>query len=281
MSAVLRPLICLAVSAVLGLAAVSTVSAAEPAGRDQAKPRAPRAELRPPRAAEPPSIDGVLDDEVWRSGPLETGEWLSYNPLHGTAIPQKTKTWIAYDADYLYFAFQCDDPEPSQIKTSITRRDNIWSDDWVGLSLDALGTGQLSYHLLVNPSGVQLDMLNSASGGEDDLARLRLGQRRAPERHRLCRRDPAAAADDPVSRWRRRAHGDPVLAPRQPRRDVGVLAGAQARHLGVRAACVAAVQRPPGPARARGHPVGDLRAKRVARHAVTAGARRTTRATSG
>ena len=154
-------------SAVLGLAAVSTVSAAEPAGRDQAKPRAPRAELRPPRAAEPPSIDGVLDDEVWRNGPLETGEWLSYNPLHGTAIPQKTKTWIAYDGDYLYFAFQCDDPEPSQIKTSITRRDNIWSDDWVGLSLDALGTGQLSYHLLVNPSGVQLDMLNSASGGED------------------------------------------------------------------------------------------------------------------
>jgi Domain of unknown function (DUF5916)/Carbohydrate family 9 binding domain-like len=112
-------------------------------------------------------IDGLLDDDVWHQPPLETGEWLSYNPLHGKAIPQKTKVWVAYDADYLYFAFQCDDPEPSRIKTSITRRDNIWADDWVGLSLDALGTGQLSYHLMVNPSGVQLDMLNSASGGED------------------------------------------------------------------------------------------------------------------
>ena len=72
-----------------------------------------------------------------------------------------------FDDDYLYFAFQCDDPEPSGIKTSITRRDNIWSDDWVGISLDALGTGQMSYHLMVNPSGVQLDMLNSVSGDED------------------------------------------------------------------------------------------------------------------
>src|SRR5687767_2055794 len=123
-ASVFRPLIPLAVSAMLGLAAVSTVSAGEPAGRDQTQPRAPRAELRPARAAQPPAIDGVLGDEVWRNGPLATGEWLSYNPLHGSAIPQKTTTWIAYDADNLYFAFQCDDPEPSRIKTSITRRDN-------------------------------------------------------------------------------------------------------------------------------------------------------------
>ncbi len=131
------------------------------------QPATARAELRPERAAQPPVIDGILDDDAWRGGALETGEWLSYNPLHGNAIPQQTKVWISYDADYLYFAFQCDDPQPAGIKTSITRRDNIWSDDWVGLSLDALGTGQASYHLMVNPSGVQLDMLNSAAGGED------------------------------------------------------------------------------------------------------------------
>jgi hypothetical protein len=125
------------------------------------------AELRPVRAAQAPVIDGILDDDVWHEPPLGTGEWLSYNPLHGNAIPQKTKVWVAYDASYLYFAFQCDDPEPARIKTSVTRRDNIWADDWVGLSLDALGTGQLSYHLMVNPSGVQLDMLNSVAGGED------------------------------------------------------------------------------------------------------------------
>jgi hypothetical protein len=115
-----------------------------------------------------PVIDGILDDQAWLQAPLDTGEWRSYNPLHGDTIPQKTKVWAAQDSDYLYFAFQCLDPEPSRIKTSITRRDNIWADDWVGLSLDALGTGQLAYHLMVNPSGVQLDILNSIAGGEDE-----------------------------------------------------------------------------------------------------------------
>jgi hypothetical protein len=115
----------------------------------------------------PPVIDGSLDDEAWSGAPLPTGQWRSYNPLYGDQIPQQTTVWAVYDKDALYFAFRCDDPDPSGIKTSITRRDNIWSDDWVGLSLDALGTGQTSYHLMVNPSGIQLDMINTISGNED------------------------------------------------------------------------------------------------------------------
>jgi Domain of unknown function (DUF5916) len=141
---------------------------AQTAPDQPSQPATSRAELRPGRAQQAPIIDGILDDDAWRGGALKTGEWLSYNPLHGNVIPQQTKVWVSYDADYLYFAFQCDDPEPAKVKTSITRRDNIWADDWVGLSLDALGTGQLSYHLMVNPSGVQLDMLNSAAGFEDE-----------------------------------------------------------------------------------------------------------------
>ncbi len=119
------------------------------------------------RAGTPPVIDGTLDDAIWQGASFPADRWTSYNPMHGDTIPQQTQVWIAYDTRYLYFAFQCDDPEPARIKTSITRRDNIWSDDWVGFSLDALGTGQVSYHLMVNPSGVQLDMLNTSGGGED------------------------------------------------------------------------------------------------------------------
>ena len=133
--------------------------------------QAPATTVRPTlqshRLDQPPIIDGLLDDASWRGASVEIGEFLSYNPLHGNPIPQKTHVWIGHDADYLYFAFQCDDPNPSNIKTSITRRDNIWADDWVGLSLDTLNTGQFAYHLMVNPSGVQLDMLNSTAGGED------------------------------------------------------------------------------------------------------------------
>ena len=97
----------------------------------------PRLSLRSHFVAKPPAIDGVLDDDAWHDGPIDTGEWLSYNPLYGSSIPQKTRVWIGHDGGFLYFAFQCDDPDPSTVKTSITRRDNIWSDDWVGVSLDA------------------------------------------------------------------------------------------------------------------------------------------------
>lgn len=127
----------------------------------------PRQDLRAPRVTVAPRIDGVLDDRAWEAAPIPEADWRSYNPLHGDTIAQQTKVWVAHDDDALYFAFQCDDPEPDRIKTSVSRRDNIGADDWVGLSLDATGTGQLAYHMMVNPNGIQLDMLNSVSGNED------------------------------------------------------------------------------------------------------------------
>jgi hypothetical protein len=152
----------------LTLLAANSTAAPQSDPTKPAEPSKARPQLHSQRLQQPPTIDGLLDDEAWRGAPAPAGEWLSYNPLHGDKVPQSTKTWIAHDSNYLYFAFQCDDPDPSAIKTSVTRRDNIWADDWVGISLDALGTGQFSYHLIVNPSGVQLDMLNSVSGGEDE-----------------------------------------------------------------------------------------------------------------
>ena len=151
------------VASALAVLAMLPAAAAAAGAEDEAASSA----LRATRLTRAPVVDGRLDDEAWAGAPLATGAWLSYNPLHGDGVPQRTTVWAAYDADALYFAFLCEDPEPSRIKTSITRRDNIWSDDWVGLSLDALGTGQVSYHLMVNPSGIQLDMINTIAGAED------------------------------------------------------------------------------------------------------------------
>jgi hypothetical protein len=153
----------------LEVAAISLAFGAPLLAQDPptAKPATSRPELRAYRVSRPPVIDGTLDDEPWTRPPLETTEWLSYNPLNGDRIPQQTHVWVAYDDNYFYFAFKCDDPEPAGIKTSIARRDNFGNDDWVGLSLDSLGTGQLAYHMMVNPSGIQMDMVNSVAAGED------------------------------------------------------------------------------------------------------------------
>ena len=77
----------------------------------------------------------------------------------------RTEVRIAYDDRNLYFAFHCFDSEPDKIRTTISRRDNMFNDDWVGLSLDSVGNGQSSYDLFINPSGVQGDSRFAESAG--------------------------------------------------------------------------------------------------------------------
>ena len=119
------------------------------------------------RVSTPPTLDGVLDDAAWAADPLPAERWVSYNPMRGEAAQQPTRVWIAYDDQAMYFAFRAIDPEPERIRSTITRRDNAWNDDWVAISLDSSGTGQVAYHMFINPSGIQMDGLNSGSNGED------------------------------------------------------------------------------------------------------------------
>ena len=127
-----------------------------------------RPRIEPVRATEPPAIDGRLDDAVWAQAPaLPETDWLSYNPLNGDRIAQTTEVRVAYDDRNLYFSFRCLDPEPDKVRGTLSRRDNVWNDDWVGLSLDSVGNGQASYDLFVNPLGVQGDILNTPSAGEN------------------------------------------------------------------------------------------------------------------
>jgi len=124
-------------------------------------------ELTAHRLTTPPKLDGILDDEAWSKEPLPLDRWMSYNPMRGEAATLQTRVWIGYDDQAIYFAFQCLDTDPDRIRTTISRRDNAFSDDWVGLSLDSTRAGQLAYHLFVNPSGIQMDALQSGSNGED------------------------------------------------------------------------------------------------------------------
>jgi hypothetical protein len=124
-------------------------------------------EILIPSTSVAPLIDGDLSDGTWEGAKMKTGDWVTYNPVRGENLPQKTEVWMTYDDRNLYVAFRCLDPEPNRLKTSISRRDSLFRDDWVGLSLDAMFAGQTSYDMFVNPSGVQGDILTSSASGED------------------------------------------------------------------------------------------------------------------
>jgi hypothetical protein len=123
--------------------------------------------LKPVLTKVPPVIDGVLDDDAWKTGPIVDDIFITYNPHYGDVLPQKTRVWMAHDPDNLYFAFYCHDTEPGKIKTSVTKRDNLWNDDWIGLGLDTGGNRQSLYELFVNPSGMQGDLFNTPASGEN------------------------------------------------------------------------------------------------------------------
>jgi len=118
-------------------------------------------DLQARRVMTPPKLDGVLDDEAWSAGPQPLDVWMSYNPSRGQREQLQTQVWVAYDDKAIYFAFKCLDPEPDKIRTTISRRDNVWNDDWVGVSLDSSRAGQVAYHMFINPSGIQMDALQT------------------------------------------------------------------------------------------------------------------------
>lgn len=112
------------------------------------------------------TIDGQLDEAAWQQQPL-TPAFRTYIPIYDKPFPLETKIRALFDNDNIYFAFQCFDPEPGKIKTSIVRRDKIQNDDHVGILLDSLGTKQGNYEFYINPNGIQADGLNSAVSGPD------------------------------------------------------------------------------------------------------------------
>lgn len=123
--------------------------------------------LRPFKTDSPPVIDGVLNDAVWQQAPSESG-FMTYLPDYGIPMSEKTRVWYAYDRENIYFAFMCYDSEPDKIKTSITARDKIRSDDWICINLDTYNDQQGIYAFYVNPQGIQGD--SRAVGDVEDAS---------------------------------------------------------------------------------------------------------------
>ena len=118
------------------------------------------------RVEQPPKLDGVLDDPCWKVCSQITG-FIQWRPVDGKPPSEKTIAYIAYDAKNFYIAFQCYDSEPKKIRANISKRDDIFSDDIVGVILDTFNARQKGYVIAVNPYGIQLDGI-VGEGMEDD-----------------------------------------------------------------------------------------------------------------
>lgn len=123
--------------------------------------------LTPPRAGTAPVIDGRVDDAEW-SGAARLDGFTHGRPVEGIKDTLGTECLVTYDARNLYVAFRCRE-RPGQVQAPIVHRDDIWSGDWVGMSIDSYRDRQRSYFLGANPRGVQADGVDQ-EGADTDLS---------------------------------------------------------------------------------------------------------------
>ena len=105
-----------------------------------------------------PSIDGRLDDEIWRSARIEkVSGFLQMEPDEGEPATESTLVATVYDDEAVYFAFWCYDSQPEKIKRQMVRRDRWSESDYVRVQLDPYHDHQTGYEFRLNASGVQRD----------------------------------------------------------------------------------------------------------------------------
>jgi hypothetical protein len=76
------------------------------------------------RVAEPPRIDGHLDDAAWREVAPAT-EFLQRDPDEGKPATERTELRIVYDASAIYVGVRLYDGEPDRIVRRLSRRDDF------------------------------------------------------------------------------------------------------------------------------------------------------------
>jgi uncharacterized protein DUF5916/cellulose/xylan binding protein with CBM9 domain len=121
--------------------------------------------VRMPKFEKAPTIDGKLDDEIWKSAAV-LKDFYQTQPGDNTAPTKPTEVFLGYDAKFLYVAFHCYD-EPDKVRATLSKRDNIWNDDYVGILFDTFNDGRKAYEFDFNPFGIQADGIWTDGQGED------------------------------------------------------------------------------------------------------------------
>lgn len=111
-------------------------------------------------------IDGFLSEDVWKDATRIT-DFYSFQPVEGQPAKEKTALLMGYDSDNLYMAIICFYDNPSTIRATVSKRDEIFEDDFIILYLDTFDDGKNAYQFAFNPYGIQADGIYVEHVGED------------------------------------------------------------------------------------------------------------------
>lgn len=144
---------------VLFLPALSVVLLAQAPATVQIK------DIHVPKLTSRPQLEQFLNGNS-RLDMKRVDDFRQRQPGDGVPASRKTTAWIGYDDVNFYAVFVCESP-PGQTRARIAKREDIFSDDIVGLILDTYHDRQRGYEFFVNPYGVQADATESESSNDD------------------------------------------------------------------------------------------------------------------
>jgi len=121
--------------------------------------------LELPRLDSPVRVDGVVEDAEWAGAAQIEG--VMHLPDFGAEPSERTIFYVAYDAEYLYFACRAYDSDPSQVRVTTLARDaSTFINDACGIRLDTYNDEENSLLFNGTPAGVRTDwaFANDATG---------------------------------------------------------------------------------------------------------------------
>jgi Domain of unknown function (DUF5916) len=124
-------------------------------------------DIHVPRLTSPPRIEQFLGGAS-RADMQHVDDFRQRQPGDGVPVSRKTSAWIGYDERNFYAVFVCDSPA-GQTRARMAKREDIMSDDLVGVFFDTYHSGQRGYEFFVNPLGIQADAA-LIEGQNDDFS---------------------------------------------------------------------------------------------------------------
>ena len=142
---------------VLGSSCLSaSAGQAQTQGQSIAVPGRGSPTVRLPRLEDSVVIDGVMDDRAWQGAARLTG-FSQYQPVDQRPAVDSTEVRVVYTAQAIYFGIIATTADPSTVRATVSKRDNITNDDRVTIFLDTFNDRRRAYLFGANALGVQLD----------------------------------------------------------------------------------------------------------------------------
>ena len=111
------------------------------------------------RAATPPVIDGVLDEDAWQLA-ARIEDLHEIQPTEYAPPSERTVVYLMYDDDAIYIAARLHDREPGEITARILRQgEQVFGDDWFLVLLDPFNDKRSGYVFQTNPNGLRQEGL--------------------------------------------------------------------------------------------------------------------------